>query len=76
MDAHSNDFDFDVRELRRGETVEVFLEPERRWCRAVFDISTAGLAFIELPNHRQLRLEQALLMGMRRSPRGRPPARA
>lgn len=58
-----------MRRLQRGDGVEVYLEIERRWQRGTFDISTAGVAFIELPGRVQFRLEQALLMGLRRAPR-------
>jgi hypothetical protein len=57
--------DLDVRSLERGDAVELYLEPEHRWQRATFDISTAGVAFVELPGRVQFRLDQALLMGLR-----------
>jgi hypothetical protein len=57
--------DFDVRSLERGDPVELYLELEHRWQRAIFDISTAGVAFVELPGRVQFRLDQALLMGLR-----------
>jgi hypothetical protein len=58
--------DFDVRELLRGECLEVYWDAERCWRPARFDISTAGVAFVELKDGSRLRLEQALLTGIRR----------
>ena len=57
--------ELDVRRLERGDAVELFVDGERRWRLATFDISTAGVAFVELPQRIQFRLEQALLMGLR-----------
>jgi hypothetical protein len=56
--------------LERGDAVELYLELERRWQRATFDISTAGVAFVEVPGRVQFRFDQALLMGLR-APRRR-----
>ena len=63
--------ELDVRTLERGDSVELYLELEHRWQRGMFDISTAGIAFVELPGRVQFRLDQALLMGLRRPRRRR-----
>ena len=58
--------EFDVRRLEPGDRVDVFLEAERRWARGVFQISTAGDAFVELAYRETLSFERALAMGLRR----------
>jgi hypothetical protein len=68
-------YDYDVRRLSVGDTVEVFIEPERRWQRGVFAISTAGTAFVEMPGRVCFRFDQALLMGLRRIVAPRAPRR-
>ena len=61
-------YDYDVRRLTVGDNVELYIEPEHRWQRGTFAISTAGTAFIEIGGRVQFRFEQALLMGLRRLP--------
>jgi len=57
---------FDVRRLEPGDHVEVFIEPERRWVRGRFRISTAGDALVELPCRQEMTFERALASGLRR----------
>jgi hypothetical protein len=54
------------RSLDIGDAVEVFIEPSRRWRRGTVGVSRAGTAFVEIDGRVQFRLEQALLMGLRR----------
>ncbi len=68
-------YDYDTRHLGVGDPVEVFIEPERRWQRGTFGISTAGTAFVEIGGRVQFRFEQALLMGLRRIANGDASAR-
>jgi hypothetical protein len=56
----------DRRPLDVGDPVEVFIEPSRRWRRGPVGVSRAGTAFVEIDGRVQFRLEQALLMGLRR----------
>src|SRR3954451_384915 len=57
---------FDVRCLDAGDRVEVFMDAERRWARGRFEISTAGVALVQLPNGQEIRFDVALRMGLRR----------
>ena len=57
---------FDVRCLDAGDRVEVFLDGERRWTRARFEITTDGFALVRLINGEALRFDAALRMGLRR----------
>ena len=59
-------YDYDVRCLTVGDSVEVYVGPERRWQHGTFGISTAGTAFVEIGGRVQFRFEQAMLMGLRR----------
>jgi hypothetical protein len=57
---------FDVRCLDVGDRVEVFVDKVRGWARGKFEISTAGLALIQLADGEQIRFDAALRMGLRR----------
>lgn len=57
---------FDVRRLESGDPVEVFSEPERRWLRGTFRISTAGDALVDVARRESVRFCDALRMGVRR----------
>lgn len=65
-DRDDREVEFDVRRLEPGDRVDVFIESERRWSRGVFQISTAGDAFVELAFRETLPFERALAMGLRR----------
>ena len=63
--------ELDVRHLQLGDAVEVFIDSARGWCRGYFDITTAGVAVIELPGGERIQLGDALLLGIRAG-RARP----
>ena len=65
-DFDDREVEFDVRRLEPGDRVDVYLEADRRWARGVFQISTAGDAFVELAYRETLSFERALAMGLRR----------
>jgi hypothetical protein len=57
---------FDVRRLEPGDPVEIFVEPERRWARGTFRITTAGDAVVEAVNGETLSFARALGLGLKR----------
>jgi hypothetical protein len=59
-------YDHDVRNLAPGDEVEVYVAPERAWAPGIFDVSTAGVAYVELGGRAIVRLDGAMLMGLRR----------
>jgi hypothetical protein len=63
--AHKT-YDSDVRNLEPGDEVEVYVAPERAWASGTFDISTAGVAYVELRGRAMISLDGAILMGLRR----------
>jgi len=64
-------YDGDVRKLRPRDEVEVYLEAARSWTPGVFDISSAGVAYVELSNGVIIGLANAMLTGLRRVERHR-----
>jgi hypothetical protein len=56
---------FDVRRLEPGDSVEVFIAPERQWKRGRFRISTAGDAVVDVRDG-AIPFEDALAAGLRR----------
>ena len=64
-------YDGDVRNLEPGDDVEVYIAPERTWAPGVFDISTRGVAYVQLGGRAMIGLEGAMLMGLRRIVRHR-----
>jgi hypothetical protein len=63
--AHKT-YDNDVRNLEPGDEVEVYIAPERAWASGVFDVSTKGVAYVELRGRAMISLDGAMLMGLRR----------
>ena len=57
--------EFDLRNLQRGEVVEVFVDRARGWCRGTFEITTAGVAIVELAGGETVALAEALRNGIR-----------
>jgi hypothetical protein len=64
--SDERELQFDVRYLDAGDRVEVFLDTQGGWRRGRFEISTTGLALIQLTCGQDISFDAALRMGVRR----------
>jgi hypothetical protein len=66
IDEDERALQFDVHLLEAGDPVDIYLDTSGLWHHGRVEVSHTGIACVALADGRRVRMESAVLMGLRR----------